>query len=177
MKPLPDYLRHLALIVSLLFLAACSEGENHAAKAASIATLDVYKSRTCQCCQQWVRHMEDSGFETKIHHPADLNRVKDEHGIATEYQSCHTAVTSDGYVFEGHIPARFMQQFLANPPADGIGLTVPAMPVGSPGMEVGDKFMPYRVLLMKKDGSTEVFASVESAAQQVQPLQQPEAQP
>jgi hypothetical protein len=68
-------------------------------------------------------------------------------------------------------------QFLANPPADGIGLTVPAMPVGSPGMEVGDKFMPYRVLLMKKDGSTEVFASVESAAQQVQPLQQPEAQP
>jgi hypothetical protein len=86
-------------------------------------------------------------------------------------------VSSQGYAFEGHIPARYIHQFLANPPADGIGLTVPAMPVGSPGMEVGDKFMPYRVLLMKKDGSTEVFASVESAAQQVQPLQQPEAQP
>ena len=92
-------------------------------------------------------------------------------------RSCHTAVSSQGYAFEGHIPARDSHQFLANPPADGIGLTVPAMPVGSPGMEVGDKFMPYRVLLMKKDGSTEVFASVESAAQQVQPLQQPEAQP
>ena len=166
MKPLPDYLRHLALIVSLLFLAACSEGEDHAAKTASIATLDVYKSRTCQCCQQWVRHMEDSGFETKIHHPADLNRVKDEHGIATEYQSCHTAVTSDGYVFEGHIPARFMQQFLENPPQGAIGLSVPGMPAGSPGMEMGDRFTPYQVWLLKKDGSAEVFASVNSRDQQ-----------
>ena len=166
MKPLPDYLRHLALIVSLLFLAACSEGEDHAAKTASITTLDVYKSRTCQCCQQWVQYMEGSGFEAKIHHPADLNRVKDYHGIAPEYQSCHTAVTSDGYVFEGHIPARFVQQFLENPPAGAIGLSVPGMPAGSPGMAMGDRFMPYQVWLLKKDGSAEVFASVDSRDQQ-----------
>ena len=166
MKPLSHYLRYLALIVSLLFLAACSEGEDHDAKTASITTLDVYKSRTCQCCQQWIQHMENTGFETKIHHPADLNRVKDDHGIAPEYQSCHTAVTSDGYVFEGHIPARFVQQFLENPPAGAIGLSVPGMPAGSPGMEMGDRFMPYQVWLLKKDGSAEVFASVDSRDQQ-----------
>ncbi|HBO96388.1 MAG TPA: hypothetical protein DD667_24145 [Gammaproteobacteria bacterium] len=110
--------------------------------------------------------MEDSGFEAKIHHPADLNRVKDDYGVAPEYQSCHTAVTSDGYVFEGHIPARFVQQFLENPPAGAIGLSVPGMPAGSPGMEMGDRFMPYQVWLLKKDGSAEVFASVNSRDQQ-----------
>ena len=166
MKPLSIYLRYFALIVSLIFLAACSEGEDQATKSTSIATLDVYKSRTCQCCQQWVQHMEDAGFEAKIHHPADLNRIKADHGIAPKYQSCHTAVTSDGYVFEGHIPAHFVQQFLENPPEGSIGLSVPGMPVGSPGMEMGNKFMPYQVWLLKNDGSAEVFASVNSRDQQ-----------
>ena len=106
-----------------------------------------------------------------------LLAIKDLYRIANNLRSCHTAVSTQGYVFEGHIPARYIHQSLANPPADAMGLTVPAMPVGSPGMEVGDKFMPYQILLMKKDGSTEVFASVGSMAQQYQPLQQPEAQP
>ncbi|AUD80056.1 hypothetical protein CW740_05995 [Kangiella profundi] len=110
--------------------------------------------------------MEDAGFEAKIHHPADLNRIKADHGIAPKYQSCHTAVTSDGYVFEGHIPAHFVQQFLENPSEGSIGLSVPGMPVGSPGMEMGNKFMPYQVWLLKNDGSAEVFASVNSRDQQ-----------
>ncbi len=110
--------------------------------------------------------MGDSGFEANIHHPADLSRVKDEYGIAPEYQSCHTAVARDGYVFEGHVPARFVKKFLDNPPVGAIGLSVPAMPAGSPGMEVGDRFMPYQVWLLKKDGSAEVFASVNSRDQQ-----------
>ena len=166
MKPLHTYLRFPALIVFLLFLTACSESEKHATKSATIATLDVYKSRTCQCCQQWVHHMEDVGFDTKTHHPSDLNRIKNDYGIAPEFQSCHTAVTSNGYVFEGHIPARFVQQFLENPPDDAIGLSVPGMPAGSPGMEMGDRFTPYKVWLLKKDGSADVFASVNSRYQQ-----------
>lgn len=166
MKPLHTYLRFPALIVFLLFLTACSESENHVTKSATIATLDVYKSRTCQCCQQWVHHMEDVGFDTKTHHPSDLNRIKNDYGIAPEFQSCHTAVTSNGYVFEGHIPARFVQQFLENPPDDAIGLSVPGMPAGSPGMEMGDRFTPYKVWLLKKDGSADVFASVNSRDQQ-----------
>lgn len=166
MKPLHTYLRFPALIVFLLFLTACSESEKHATKSATIATLDVYKSRTCQCCQQWVHPMEDVGFDTKTHHPSDLNRIKNDYGIAPEFQSCHTAVTSNGYVFEGHIPARFVQQFLENPPDDAIGLSVPGMPAGSPGMEMGDRFTPYKVWLLKKDGSADVFASVNSRDQQ-----------
>ncbi len=166
MKPLHTYLRFPALILFLLFLTACSESENHVTKSATIATLDVYKNRTCQCCQQWIQHMEDVGFDTKTHHPSDLNRIKNDYGIAPEFQSCHTAVTSNGYVFEGHIPARFVQQFLENPPDDAIGLSVPGMPAGSPGMEMGDRFTPYKVWLLKKDGSADVFASVNSRDQQ-----------
>ena len=76
--------------------------------------------------------------------------------------------SSQGYVFEGHIPAKFISRFLASPPKDAIGLTVPAMPVGSPGMEYQDKFMPYQVLLLKNDGSSQVYAQVNSLEESVQ---------
>jgi len=110
--------------------------------------------------------MEDAGFDTQTHHPADLNQFKSDQGIAPKFQSCHTAVSIEGYVFEGHIPERFVHQFLENPPDDAIGLSVPGMPTGSPGMEMGDEFMPYKVWLLKKDGSAEVLASVNSPDQQ-----------
>ena len=158
-------------LLTLPLIAACNDGPKNPKtsdpSAGAVETLTVYKSPTCDCCKKWIGHLEDEGFEASVEHPANLDAIKDRYRIANNLRSCHTAVSSQGYAFEGHIPARYFHQFLANP----------AMPVGSPGMEVGDKFMPYRVLLMKKDGSTEVFASVESAAQQVQPLQQPEAQP
>jgi len=124
--------------------------------------MDLYKSPTCGCCGKWAEHAEDRGFSFTTHHPADLNKLKLERGIAPQYQSCHTVISADDYVFEGHIPARFIQQFLAAPPADAIGLSVPAMPAGSPGMEMGDRFTPYQVLLLKQDGSAEVYAEVSS---------------
>ena len=74
-------------------------------------------------------------------------------------QSCHTGVSADGYFFEGHIPAKFVTAFLANPPENAAGLAVPGMPAGSPGMEMGDRFNPYSVILVKKDGTTEVYAT------------------
>ncbi|NIB39744.1 DUF411 domain-containing protein [Pseudomaricurvus alkylphenolicus] len=123
-------------------------------------SLDVYKSRTCGCCKKWVSHIEEFGFESEVHHPTNLNEIKSDKGIAPRYQSCHTAVTNDGYVFEGHIPGSVIQRFLAAPPEDAIGLAVPGMPVGSPGMEVGDRFDPYDVLLLKKDGSSEVYQHI-----------------
>lgn len=166
MKSLIPYLRYPMLPVFLSVLVACSDESPSASNNTSLATLDVYKSRTCQCCEHWVQRMEDAGFDTKTHHPSDLNRIKNDYGIAPEFQSCHTAVTSNGYVFEGHIPARFVQQFLENPPDDAIGLSVPGMPAGSPGMEMGDRFTPYKVWLLKKDGSADVFASVNSRDQQ-----------
>ena len=83
-----------------------------------------------------------------------------------KWQSCHTAVTKGGYVFEGHIPAKYIEQFLASPPEGALGLAVPGMPLGSPGMEMGGRFTPYDIVLMNKDGSSSVFAHVPSAAAQ-----------
>ncbi|KTF05719.1 protein containing DUF411, partial [marine sediment metagenome] len=73
----------------------------------------------------------------------------------------------DGYVFEGHVPAKYMAQFLKNPPSDAIGLAVPSMPVGSPGMEYQDKFMPYKVIQLNKDGSTAIYATIDTPQQQI----------
>ncbi len=142
-----------------------TEQNREQASAATIA-MDLYKSPTCGCCGKWAEHAEDRGFSLTTHHPADLNKVKLERGVAASYQSCHTAVSAEGFVFEGHIPARFIQQFLAAPPADAIGLAVPAMPAGSPGMEMGDRFTPYQVLLLKRDGSAAVFAEVNTPLEQ-----------
>jgi len=75
-------------------------------------------------------------------------------------------VTKEGYVFEGHVPAKFIKQFMASPPANALGLAAPGMPMGSPGMEMGDRFSPYNIILMKKDGTSEVFASIANAAEQ-----------
>lgn len=69
-------------------------------------------------------------------------------------------MSEQGYVFEGHIPARYIRQFLAEPHPDAIGLSVPAMPLGSPGMEVEDRFMPYDIISLKKDGSSGLYARI-----------------
>ena len=137
----------------------------HSADAEQIA-LTVYKSPSCGCCGQWIEHVQQQGFTATVNHPDDLNAIKSRYHIAPSLQSCHTAVTKEGYVFEGHVPARYMRQFLKSPPQGAIGLSVPGMPLGSPGMEMNNRFMPYQVLLLKTDGSTEVYASVETSEQQ-----------
>ncbi|MBL4583432.1 MAG: hypothetical protein JKX83_02340 [Pseudomonadales bacterium] len=128
--------------------------------------MDIYKSPTCGCCVDWVSHVEQHGFSFTTHHPTNLNQVKSELGIAPQYRSCHTAVTAQGYVFEGHVPARYIKQFMASPPVGARGLAVPNMPVGSPGMEMDKRFEPYQVLLLKSDGSAELYANITHPGQQ-----------
>ena len=82
------------------------------------------------------------------------------HNIKPEYRSCHNAVSSDGFIFEGHIPSKYIKQFLSESHDDAIGLSVPSMPLGSPGMEFENRFMPYEVLILFKDGSSKVYAEV-----------------
>ena len=127
----------------------------------------VYKEETCGCCDGWVEHVQQHGLTADVVASDDMAIIKTEHGVPDDMRSCHTTVTEAGYVFEGHIPARFMAQFLANPPADALGLVVPGMPVGSPGMEYQDKYVPYDVMQINKDGSTQVYASVQSLDDQV----------
>jgi hypothetical protein len=119
----------------------------------------VYKSPSCGCCGAWVDHMEQEGFSTTIKHPNDLNSIKQQLGIAPAYQACHTA-TLQGYAFEGHIPADVIRRFLAAKPADAVGLAVPGMPMGSPGMDTNRKYRPYQVLQLNKDGSSTPYAAV-----------------
>tara|TARA_B100000614_G_C14374339_1_gene422774 strand:+ start:250 stop:723 length:474 start_codon:yes stop_codon:yes gene_type:complete len=123
-------------------------------------TLLVHKTPTCGCCKKWVDHMKVEGFllETKNHQ--SLLEIKDELKIDAKYRSCHTAVSSDGYFFEGHVPSKYVRKFLKENNKDARGLSVPGMPLGSPGMEVDGKFTPYDVLIHLRDGTTEVYAEI-----------------
>ena len=134
---------------------------------AETVELIVYKSATCGCCQKWVDHINEQGIMSHSKEFADISPIKSKFGINTKYQSCHTSVSKNGYAFEGHIPAKFIKQFLKESHAtDVIGLSVPGMPMGIPGMEVGDNFQPYSVLLLKSDGSHEVYVNVQSYEEQ-----------
>ncbi len=145
---------------------ACLVGGLLLTSAAMAEELQVYKSPTCGCCVKWIDHLADYGFTAKVNHPRDLNGVKQKLGISSQTASCHTGVSEQGYVFEGHIPGPVMLAFLENPPENAIGLSVPAMPMGSPGMEMGDRFQPYKVLQINEDGTMQVFASIDEASQQ-----------
>ncbi|PQJ88655.1 DUF411 domain-containing protein [Aliivibrio sifiae] len=114
-----------------------------------------YKSPYCGCCSEWVEHMEENGFTVKIEDHEDMNPIKEKLGVEPRLASCHTAVI-DGYVFEGHIPAADIKKFLADP-RDFKGLAVPGMPMGSPGMEYGDKKDKYQVVAFKENGKLALF--------------------
>ena len=159
-----------AILFSALLLSGCQQQSNSTALASestSEATvLQVMKDPSCGCCEGWVQHASERGFLAQISHPQDLNGEKLKLGIAPQFQSCHTAVSPEGYVFEGHIPANIVQRFLDEKPDDAIGLAVPGMPLGSPGMEIGDQFNPYDVIIMKTDGSSQVYAHIATKAEQ-----------
>ena len=121
-------------------------------------TIDVYKSATCGCCSKWVEHLQASGFTVRTTNREDLADLKAKHGVPRRVQSCHMAVVN-GYVVEGHVPAGDVQRLLKERPTI-LGLAVPGMPIGSPGMEMsGRKPQPFEVLAFDKDGQTRVFAS------------------
>lgn len=165
---------NLLAVLAVVLLAACTDastlntdnGTDKQAPKEEPIELTVYKSRSCKCCQKWVSHIEENGFEANVNNIARLSNLKDEKGIAANYRSCHTAESADGYVFEGHVPAKFIKQYLDKVPAGTIGLSVPAMPVGTPGMEVGDRFMPYHVLLLNEDGTSAVYAEINTYEEQ-----------
>ncbi len=126
---------------------------------AKAQTVEVFKTTSCFCCTLWMRHMMRSGFSTKWKDlsDADLAQFKTQALVPKKLQTCLTAKIG-GYVIEGHVPASDIRRLLAERP-DAIGLAVPGMPIGSPGMESGNQREPYDVLLIRRDGTTEVFSS------------------
>jgi hypothetical protein len=125
---------------------------------ATAEPIEIWKTESCGCCTSWVEYLAKNGFTPKAANVAagELASIKAHAGISPRHQSCHTAKVS-GYVIEGHVPVGDIKRLLTEKP-DAIGLAVPGMPVGSPGMESGDDKEPYEVLLIKRDGTTEVFA-------------------
>ena len=120
--------------------------------------VEVYKSPTCGCCANWVEHLRKSGFAPKTTELDDreLDAVKARHNVPRQVESCHTAVVG-GYVIEGHVPASDIQRLLKERPAV-VGLAVPGMPIGAPGME-GPGAKPYNVVTFDKQGTTQVYSS------------------
>ena len=157
----------VALLVPLAFgLSACSRDSGaaaadgtglHPAADAAAKTLVVHEGPHCGCCGQWREHMEAAGFNVELSKTHELGAVKAAAGVPRRLASCHTAQIG-GYYVEGHVPAEEVQRLLAERPA-AWGLAVAGMPAGAPGMEMPDgRVQPYEVLLVKADGSTEVFA-------------------
>jgi hypothetical protein len=119
--------------------------------------VEVFKSAYCGCCGAWADHMKAAGFAVKVTLVEDTTAARKRLGMPDAFGSCHTATVA-GYVLEGHVPAAEVKRLLLAKPV-AVGLAVPGMPPGSPGMEVGGRQDPYQVFLIDKSGHATVFAS------------------
>ncbi|HCZ15632.1 MAG TPA: DUF411 domain-containing protein [Accumulibacter sp.] len=124
--------------------------------AESAPRVEVFKSASCSCCGGWVDHLKANGFEVSTHNIDNVPANRKKLGMPDSVGSCHTAKVG-GYVIEGHVPAADIQRLLKEKPK-ALGLAVPSMPAGSPGMESA-RPVPYDTLLVDRNGSTRVFAS------------------
>ncbi|MEM7748606.1 MAG: DUF411 domain-containing protein [Pseudomonadota bacterium] len=139
----------LAVCVALIFSTSAL---------AEPLTMSVKKTASCGCCQIWVDYLKASGLKVQTENMVmgQLMKFKLDHGITHQHASCHTG-RINGYTIEGHVPLKEIKRLLRERP-DAVGLSVPGMPIGSPGMEVDGLRDAYDVLLIKKDGTSEVFA-------------------
>ncbi|MFO7706163.1 MAG: DUF411 domain-containing protein [Halopseudomonas sp.] len=144
MKPL---IASVALAASLIASAL---------QAADPVAIDVYRDPNCGCCKAWIEHLESNGFSVTDHIEKNMTEVKRELGVPQELASCHTGVV-DGRFIEGHVPAADILNMRQHP--DIVGLAVPGMPLGSPGMEVGDRVDSYDVISIDQQDETSVFNS------------------
>lgn len=119
----------------------------------------VYRSPTCSCCKKWVEHLKQNNFNVQDIVTGDVQAIKDKYGVPKEMASCHTAIV-DGYVVEGHVPATDIRTLLKTKPKV-IGIAVPGMPRGTPGMEVGAKD-PYDVMSFDRDKRFAIFSNHEA---------------
>jgi hypothetical protein len=125
--------------------------------AGALPMVEVYKNPSCGCCGAWVDHLKAAGFDVRVTMTEDTSPVRQKYGLPDRFGSCHTAVVA-GYVVEGHVPAGDVKKLLAMKPV-AVGIAVPGMPVGSPGMEMGSRKDSYQVLLVDKNGRERVFSS------------------
>ncbi|WP_349742548.1 DUF411 domain-containing protein [Roseateles cavernae] len=142
----------------LLALGLTAAGGALAQGPARGQAITVWKDANCGCCQVWVKHLEAHGFVVELHDIGN-SEARARLGMPSALGSCHTALVS-GYVIEGHVPAGDIQRLLRQRPV-ALGLAVPGMPIGSPGMdgpEYGGRRDAYEVLLVQRNGKTRTFS-------------------
>lgn len=157
-------MKTMAVVFAVLAtLTACGKSDSTRSTVAPMAVsgevIEVWKTPTCGCCSEWVRHLEQNGFVVKVNDVDNTDSFRAALGIPQRYGSCHSARVA-GYAVEGHVPADDIRKLLAEKP-DAVGLAVPAMPMGSPGMEHPDhphKRAAYDVLLIGKQGQVNAYS-------------------
>ena len=138
------------LLFTLVITAACAEAT------AAPPEMTVYATPTCGCCGAWIEHMRESGFTVQVVYQDDLSAIRREHRVPAEVTSCHMGVVG-GFVVEGHVPAAVVNRLLTERPAV-LGVAVPGMPVGSPGMEhPSGVVQPYDIYTFDAQGPTAVY--------------------
>lgn len=137
----------LLSLIAMLFSAT--------ALAAEPLLIEVYRDANCGCCKAWISHLEDNGFEVRDQVVEDMPAVKTRLGVPHRLGSCHTGVI-DGKFVEGHVPAADILKLRGQP--DLLGVAVPGMPLGSPGMEHGDRQDAYQVIGLDADGGERVLS-------------------
>ncbi len=120
----------------------------------------VHRSPSCGCCEKWVEHLKQNNFKVEDIVSTDVQAVKDKYGVSKELASCHTALVN-GYVIEGHVSSADIHKLLQKKP-DVVGLTVPKMPSGTPGMEMGGRKDPYQVFTFDKKNQQQVFSDYQA---------------
>lgn len=144
--------RRTVLATGLALLMAA-----HLPASAKAMFAEVWKDANCGCCKDWVSHLEANGFKVKVNDTGN-EAMRKRLGVDAKYGSCHTALIG-GYAIEGHVPAREIVRLLKEKPS-AVGLSVPGMPVGSPGMDgkiYGSRRDPYNVMLLAKNGGATVY--------------------
>ncbi len=147
--------RRRQLLGAGLALLAAAAGVQ--AQQPSAVLVEVWKDPNCGCCKDWVAHLEANGFKVKVNDTGNA-AMRSRLGVAQKYGSCHTGLVG-GYAVEGHVPAREIRRLLKEKP-QAVGLAVPGMPVGSPGMDgkvYGGRQDAYDVVLLARDGSASVY--------------------
>jgi hypothetical protein len=168
------YVYELAKVILVaifaLMLGACTdsvdETQNSLSSIDNQDVLTVWKSPDCACCERWIQHLEAYGFTVNPVNTNNVSQTKVELGVPENLQSCHTAISKSGYVFEGHVPAMLISKFISEASDDVIGLAVAGMPVGSPGMENGAAFTPYSVSQINKNGTFKEYAVIHHPREQ-----------
>ena len=145
------------LAIALLVFNAGIQAET--IEAGKPVDIVVYRSPTCECCGKWLEHLKKNNFNVKDIVTEDVQVIKDKYGVPKAMASCHTALV-DGYVIEGHVPANDIMKLLKTKPKI-VGIAVPGMPSGTPGMEMGDRKDSYKVMSFDKENHYEVFNSYE----------------